>query len=98
MKNLLIVITALLIFASCNNKPIEVQNPDKATTLQLQKLAKEDTMVYKVVELDDTLYIITTTDHKVVKKLHNYSGAIDVLLIIAFCLFWIGLFIGLFKK
>jgi len=72
MKKILTVICLLVLFASCDNTPTEVKDPQKETTVQLQQLAAIDTVDYKVVELNDVMYVIK--DDLVVKKVKNQSG------------------------
>ena len=81
---------------SCDNTPIEVKNPKQETTVELQQMASVDTITYKVVERDNKVYIISTKDNTVVKKISNDSGfAATVILfmaIIMIALILIGLY------
>ena len=63
--------------ASCSNTPTTVENPKEVTTVELQQLAKKDSVTYKVVEKDETLYVISTKDYTVVKKLKNETGFVN---------------------
>lgn len=72
MKKLIFLILTIGLFTSCANEPIKVDDPKKETTVQIQQLAAIDTICYKVVELDDKVYIIQ--DQMVVKKIANDSG------------------------
>ena len=80
MKKLFLFITTLLLLSSCDNTPMEVENPDKKTTLEILKLAEKDTTTVKVVVLDDTLYVLE--DNKVTHEVINHSGALATLVLI----------------
>jgi PBP1b-binding outer membrane lipoprotein LpoB len=77
MKKLFLFITAILLLSSCDNTPMEVENPDKKTTLEILKLAEKDTTTVKVVVLDETLYVLR--DNKVTHEVTNYSGTVGSL-------------------
>ena len=66
---------------SCSNDPIDVEKPQKETTVEIQELAQRDTALYKVVELKRTLYLLNK-DNIVVKKVENLSGVADTLFLI----------------
>ncbi len=81
-----------LSFTSCKNIPTKVENPKEVTTVELQQLAKIDTVTYKVVEKDDTVYVLSTTDNMVVKKVENESGVAPTMLLticIMLLVFWL---------
>ena len=63
---------------------MEVENPDKETTLEILKLAEKDTTTVKVVVLDDTLYVLR--DNKVTHEVTNQSGAVSALFTIVMIL------------
>lgn len=92
MKKLVMILMLGATMASCNNTPTKVENPKQITTVELQQLASIDTTTYKVVEKDDTVYILSTKDITVVKKVKNESGAVESLILavfIVFILMWI---------
>jgi PBP1b-binding outer membrane lipoprotein LpoB len=92
MKKLFLFITAILLLSSCDNTPMEVENPDKKTTLEILKLAEKDTATVKVVVLDETLYVLR--DNKVTHEVTNQSGAVGALavtLMISIIIILIGL-------
>ena len=62
---------------SCENTPTKVENPKQETTLELQQMAAIDSTTYKVVEKDNTVYILSTKDNMVVKKISNDSGFVS---------------------
>lgn len=75
MKKLFIFILFIGLLSSCNDIPVKVENPDKETTYEIIEKSKQDTTLYKLVEMDEeTIYAINTTDNKVVYKFENYSG------------------------
>jgi hypothetical protein len=92
MKRFLIIALLGLSFTSCKNTPTEVQNPKEVTTVELQQLAKIDTVTYKVVEKDNTVYVLSTKDNMVVKKVTNDTGFVFGLLI-AFVLVLFAMYI-----
>ena len=89
MKKLLLI-TLLGAFMSCSNTPTNVENPTKSTTIELQQLANADSTVYKVVELNDNVYILSEKDNLVVKKVSNLTGTIETLVLILFLVLVIG--------
>ena len=80
MKKLFLFITAILLLSSCDNIPMEVENPDKKTTLEILKLAEKDTTLAKVVIIDETLYVLK--NNKVTHEVTNYYGAVSTLFVI----------------
>ena len=76
MKKLVMILMLGATMVSCNNTPTKVENPKQVTTLELQQLASIDSTTYKVVEKDDTVYILSTKDNTVVKTVDNESGAL----------------------
>lgn len=76
MKKLFIILV-LGVLTSCSNTPTTVKNPKEVTTVELQQLAKKDSVTYKVIEKDQTLYVISTKDYTVVKKLKNTTGFVS---------------------
>jgi len=92
MKKLFLFIIAILLLSSCDNIPMEVENPDKKTTLEILKLAEKDTTLAKVVIIDETLYVLK--NNKVTHEVTNYYGAVstlNVILIILIMIILIGL-------
>jgi hypothetical protein len=94
MKNLFMIAVLGLTMASCNNTPTKVENPKEVTTVELQQLASIDSVTYKVVEKDDTVYILSTKDNTVVKQIINDSGALTTSVILVFILV-VGLWVSL---
>jgi hypothetical protein len=86
MKKLLLI-TLLGAFMSCSNTPTNVENPTKSTTIELQQLANADSTVYKVVELNDAVYILSEKDNLVVKQIHNSTGVVYTLILILVIIF-----------
>jgi len=82
MKKLVIILMLGATMISCNNIPTKVENPKQVTTVELQQLASIDTTTYKVVEKDDTVYILSAKDNFVVKKVDNESGAIKTVVLL----------------
>jgi len=73
MKHLFLIIIAMLLF-SCSNTTTKVENSNRETTVQIQQLAAIDSITYKVVELDNVVYVLK--DNLVVKEVTNQSGAV----------------------
>jgi len=84
MKKLIMILGLVLVFSSCSDTPTEVKNPKQETTVELQQLANIDSLTYKVVEKYDTVYILSTKDNTVVKKIRNHSGALDTSVLVFF--------------
>lgn len=89
---LLMGLVTIMLF-SCSNTPIKVDNPKKETTIQIQQLATIDSIYYKIVEVDDKVYIVK--DGLVVKKVVNDSGAMNTLTILIISLVLILNVIGI---
>ena len=93
MKTLLTFLLFILL-SSCSNNNIEVKNPQKETTEEIKQLAEQDSVTYKAVYLDDTLYLINTKTKLVEKQLRNATGAANNLLLLTLML---GLLILVYK-
>ena len=90
MKKLVMILMLGATMVSCNNTPTKVENPKQVTTIELQQLASIDTTTYKVVEKDDTVYILSTKDNTVVKTVDNESGALKSFVLVLGILFLVG--------
>jgi PBP1b-binding outer membrane lipoprotein LpoB len=97
MKKLVLILLLGLGMASCSNTPTEVKNPKEVTTVELQQLASIDSTTYKVVEKDDTVYVMSTKDNTVVKKVENLTGNRGSMIILVMVLFIIVWLIIIFK-
>jgi PBP1b-binding outer membrane lipoprotein LpoB len=98
MKKLFTMLVLGLLLTSCSDTPIKVEDPKAVTTVELQQLAKIDSTTYKVVEKDNKVYILSTKDNMVVKKISNDSGAfvtaVTILLALLLCILIIILIIN----
>ena len=63
-----IVILALMCLFSCNDTPIEVENPDKVTTLEMQSSSLKDSCFYVFIDGRNT-YVLNITTNKVIYKI-----------------------------
>lgn len=97
MKKLIMIAVLGVTMISCNNRPTKVENPKQETTVELQQLASIDSTTYKVVEKDDTVYILSTKDNTVVKKVTNYSGSLGTCAILFIASMFTLLLIAVFK-
>jgi uncharacterized membrane protein YjjP (DUF1212 family) len=97
MKKLIMIAVLGVTMISCNNKPTKVENPKQVTTVELQQLASIDSITYKVVEKDDTVYILSTNDNTVVKKVTNYSGSLGTCATLLIASMFTLLLIAIFK-
>ena len=98
MKKLVMILLLGATMISCDNTPTKVENPKQVTTVELQQLASIDTTTYKVVEKDDTVYILSTKDNVVVKKVNNDRGALNTAILvfmIVLVVAWVMLMIAL---
>jgi uncharacterized protein (DUF2344 family) len=89
MKYLLLFIFITLY--SCDNTDFKSKNPQQDTTIELQKLAQQDTVTYKVIELEDKYYCINTQTNMVEYKIINATGTTYTLLLIMAIVFVIFL-------
>jgi photosystem II stability/assembly factor-like uncharacterized protein len=97
MKKLFMIAVLGLTMTSCSHTPTEVKNPKESTTVELQQLASIDSVTYKVIEKDNTVYILSTKDNLVVKQIRNHSGGFDTVVLLWIVL-WIGLILYLMIK
>jgi hypothetical protein len=72
MKTILKLMTLTLVLGSCSMQDINI-NSEKTTTVEIQNLAKQDSTMYKVVDLNNKLYVVDSSN-MVVKKV-NYDDA-----------------------
>lgn len=91
MKNLLLVLFALLLF-SCDNEPTKVENPQKETTVEILALANADTTFVKVVEIADVTYVVN--NGVVTHKVSNESGVVATLGLILIAIMFVILIIA----
>lgn len=96
-KKVFMIAVLGLTMISCDNKPTKVENPKQETTVELQQLASIDSVTYKVVEKEDTVYILSTKDNTVVKKVKNHSGNLGTMTIAFFAVIVVLWLIVLFK-
>jgi photosystem II stability/assembly factor-like uncharacterized protein len=97
MKKLVMILVLGATMISCNNTPTKVENPKQETTVELQQLASIDSTTYKVVEKDDIVYVMSTKDNTVVKKVENLTGNRGTTVILILVLFIIMWLIVIFK-
>lgn len=94
MKKLILFALAAMLFASCRDTNVKVKTPESETTTLIQMLADKDTVVYKVVQLEDKVYCINTKTKLVNIKVANDSGLVDtlavVIVIMLLCLIVVG--------
>jgi hypothetical protein len=88
MKYLLLLFILITLY-SCDNEDFKSKNPQQDTTIELQKLAQQDTVTYKVIELEDRYYCINTQTNMVEYKILNATGAVLTLLLIMAIVFLI---------
>ena len=88
MKNLLLLIFAIVALSSCAPTEYKVDNSQKETTVEIQQMVQTDTVCYKVVELNNNLYIVNATTNLVEYKAIDSSllGTISIFLLIALCI------------
>ena len=93
MKYIIILITLLTLF-SCDNKPTKVTDKDTETTIKIQQLANNDSILYKYVEIGDKSYIVNNNTKLVDYKIINDSAAVEFLatflLVGTICIILIG--------
>ena len=97
MKKLIMIAVLGVTMISCKDTPTKVENPKQVTTVELQQLASIDSITYKVVEKDHTVYILSTKDNTVVKKVTNYSGSLGTFVILIVALMLALLLVAIFK-
>ena len=96
-KKLVMILVLGVSMISCQNTPTKVENPKQETTVELQQLASIDSITYKVVEKDDEVYILSTKDNTVVKKVTNESGIGPSVALFCFIIFAITMLFVIFK-
>ncbi len=94
MRKLLALLIVSFALSSCDNTPSIVENQKKETSIELIELAAKDTVLYKVVEKDNTIYCIDSQQKLVKYKVENNTGAVLFLSIMLFVFFIILVFIA----
>lgn len=89
MKYILLFI--LITLYSCGGEDFKCSNPQSSTTIELQNLAAQDTITYKIIQIpNSTKYYCINTDTNLVEyKMTNYSGAADTLALILIIMIFI---------
>lgn len=77
MKKLIFILLILISFSSCDEITKE-ENPQKETSIQLQKLAEIDSNTYKVVIIKDHLYAINTKTNLIEYKVINNDSLVII--------------------
>jgi hypothetical protein len=95
MKTILKLMTLTLVLGSCNIQDTNV-NSEKTTTVEIQNLAKQDSTVYKIVDLNNQLYILDSSN-MVVKKVNYNDGDLKTGILFFFILFAISFIAFIFK-
>lgn len=93
MKNLLLLIFAIVALSSCASTEYKVDDSQKETTVEIQQMVQTDTVCYKIVELNNNLYVVNTTTNLVEYKALDDSP-LKTLIIILLVMFFIVLFIA----
>ena len=88
--------TLTLVLGSCSIQDINI-NPEKTTTVEIQNLANQDSTMYKVVDLNNNLYIVNSSNMVVKKVNYDNSGFKTGMLVffLLFCLFFIAFISGI---
>ncbi len=81
MKKYILILIIAILLTSCNNKSFEVDNKEKATTLEIQNLSAKDSILYKYVQIEDLSYIVNTKTNLVHYRIRNETGLIETLMI-----------------
>jgi len=69
-----IIIILLLTLVGCVNQKVKVKGDLSKTTVELQQLASQDTILYKVVLKDDRIYCINGTTNLVEYKMTDHMS------------------------
>lgn len=87
MKKLILIIITLVLFG-CDNSitKLEPSRQETITTQQIINKASEDSTLYKVVAIENTLYAVNTQTNLVELKVNNYTDTMFILLGIIFIL------------
>ena len=88
MKKLILIIITLALFG-CDNSisKLEPNKQETITTQQIIKKASEDSTLYKVVTIENSLYAVNTKTNLVELKVNDYTDATYILVIIIIVLF-----------
>jgi hypothetical protein len=84
MKNLKLLIIFSLFLVSCTPTEFKVENQEKASTIEILNLAQQDTVLYKVVHLNNNLYTINTNTNLVEYMIYNDQVIQNLLLTVSF--------------
>lgn len=88
MKKLILIIIILTLFG-CDNSitKLEPSKQETITTQQILKKASEDSTLYKVVTIENSLYAVNTQTNLVELKVNDYTDATYILVIVIIVLF-----------
>ncbi len=75
MKKLLLFVAIVTLFG-CNNAIVDVKDPYKETTCEIQRLAEIDTAIYKIVIQDNSIYLLNTKTNLVDKRIEIYVNSV----------------------
>lgn len=87
MKKLILIIITLALFG-CEN-PIAKLEPSKQETITTQQIlnkASEDSTLYKVVTIENSLYAVNTQTNLVELRVKDFTDAVMILFIIILAL------------
>jgi hypothetical protein len=93
MKYLILFI--LITLYSCDDTDYKSTNPEQNTTIELQQLAQQDSITYKIVQVEDIYYCINTNTNMVEYRIVNTSGTAKTLLMFLAAVFIIMLLLGI---
>lgn len=94
MKNLLLLIFVIVALSSCAPTEYKVDDSQKETTVEIQQMVQTDTVCYKVVELNNNLYIINTTTNLIEYKANDRSR-LETIFVFLLVMFFIVLLIAI---
>lgn len=87
MKKLILIIITLTLFG-CDNfiSKLEPNKQETITTHQILKKVSEDSTLYKVVIIENTLYAVNTQTNLVELRVKDFTDAVMILFIIILAL------------
>ena len=95
MKKVILIIITLVLFG-CDNSitKLEPNRQETITTHQIIKKASEDSTLYKVVTIENSLYAVNTKTNLVELKITDHRDAVFILFIIVLLLIFLCLLIA----
>lgn len=86
MRNLIIVLVLACFLSSCSSNivvsTVSINEQKNLTTIEMQEQIKTDTVMYKIIEKDGSVYLVNPSTKLVEKQVKLEMGAGDTIVLI----------------